>query len=122
MVVITDITEKRKVADLNHLNEYKDIVLASVTHDLKTPLNSIICQSETALASFDLSSIKQNVKIIERNSKMLIHQVYDILDYSYYLKNKKIRVSKQYFTLSELIQDVRDIFIQQAQIKNLNFE
>ena len=49
MLIINDISEKKRVNDLQKANEYKDTVLATVTHDLKTPLNSIVTQSELAL-------------------------------------------------------------------------
>jgi K+-sensing histidine kinase KdpD len=54
MLVLTETTEHQRVADLEHLNQYKDTVLASVTHDLKTPLNSMICQADMALACDDI--------------------------------------------------------------------
>lgn len=42
MLIMTDTSERKKILELRNINEYKDNVLASVSHDLKTPLNSIL--------------------------------------------------------------------------------
>ena len=86
MIVITDVSEKKKASELKKMNDFKDVVLASVSHDLKTPLNSMLTQVDLSLKCKEIGKMKQHILIVQKSGKMLIHQVYDILDYSYYMK------------------------------------
>lgn len=43
-MIIQDVTTDYNVEKLINENDYKDKVLATVTHDLKTPINGIISQ------------------------------------------------------------------------------
>ncbi len=42
LILMNDITQEVKLKRLEIMAEYKDNLLATVTHDLKTPLNSIM--------------------------------------------------------------------------------
>jgi signal transduction histidine kinase len=42
MLIFMDVSQKLKNKRLKELNEYKDHLLATVTHDLKTPLNGML--------------------------------------------------------------------------------
>jgi signal transduction histidine kinase len=42
MIALEDISEKVNNLELIELDKYKDNILATVTHDIKTPLNGMI--------------------------------------------------------------------------------
>jgi hypothetical protein len=42
MILMKDISRKIQIENLTKINKYKDNLLATVTHDIKTPLNSMI--------------------------------------------------------------------------------
>jgi len=48
MVLLTDISEKVINERLKELDQYKDEMLNTITHDLKTPLNGILCFLEAS--------------------------------------------------------------------------
>lgn len=54
MVVMTDVSQKVRAKRLKDLDSYKNELLATVTHDLKTPLNGMLSILEVAL---DLTNI-----------------------------------------------------------------
>jgi signal transduction histidine kinase len=49
MFLFSDITESIELNNLRELNIYKDRLFASVTHDIKTPLNNSISYLRLAL-------------------------------------------------------------------------
>ncbi len=44
---------------LNKLNDYKDVMLATITHDLRTPLNSILIMINLAQKSENIEEIRE---------------------------------------------------------------
>lgn len=42
MLIMNDISEKVRSQHLKEVNTYKDRLLATVSHDLKTPLNGMV--------------------------------------------------------------------------------
>lgn len=57
-------------------------MLASVTHDLKTPINGMIAQidsmDEEPQSNYDIEKIRKVLNIVKINIKMLLFLVYDI--------------------------------------------
>lgn len=71
------------------MNQYKDDILASVTHDLKTPLNAIDCYVQVTQMELQASpevnqneAVLENMKIIQKSSQLLQNLIMDILDFS----------------------------------------
>ncbi len=44
---------------LNKINEYKDAMLATIAHDLRTPLNSILIMINLSQKSNDIQEIRE---------------------------------------------------------------
>ena len=65
-----DKMKKKEIDDLKSANENKDLVLATVTHDLKTPVFTIGTQIKLALESKDLKQIHHHLGIAEKNISM----------------------------------------------------
>jgi len=51
MVIMDNISNQIYFNRLKEVDKYKDNLLASVTHDLKTPINCVISFSKNALIS-----------------------------------------------------------------------
>lgn len=63
----------------------QDTLLASVTHDLKTPLNGILVYSQLSdysLSAHDYEDVRNNLQIIQKNGILLQNLIMDILDFS----------------------------------------
>ena len=67
---------------------YKDEILAAMSHNLKTPLNSILLFSQTIKNKITNKKYKDQICEIERNSLLLLQMINDLLDYSN-IHNKK---------------------------------
>jgi signal transduction histidine kinase len=80
-------------------------VLAAITNDLKTPLHNLLTHLELAESSNDLAQIKLFADIAARSGQMLLHNVNDFIDYSYFIKNGLFNLCKRYFLLRHFIAD-----------------
>ncbi len=95
--------EKRKAVELTHV---KSQFLASMSHELKTPLNSIIGLTElTERDSSTLNKTRNRVRIVLRNSKKLLSMINNILEFSK-IESGKFEVNKQKFLISEFLGDI----------------
>lgn len=78
MVIMNDISEKMMNLRLKEGDKYKDEMLATVTHNLKTPLNSMILLINKLMRK---EKKNKELKIISQSCHMLLSMIMDILDY-----------------------------------------
>ena len=73
--------EKAARADAQAANQSKDEFLTVVSHELRSPLNSILGYARLLRTRpADASQVKQTVEIIERNGRMQLQLIEDLLD------------------------------------------
>ena len=72
-----------------------------------------------ALKSNNVQEIHFHIRIAEKNVIMLRYKVADILDYSHYLRHDHIRLQKSSFQVKNVMEDLNNIFIEQAEIKSV---
>lgn len=102
------------------LSKVKSDFLASMSHELKTPLISINGLSELLLKNLSLDgNVKERLKIIYRNGKKLLSLINNILEFSK-LDSGKIELKKETFFLADLIEEIYPNIEQLSQEKNLN--
>ncbi|WP_426246638.1 sensor histidine kinase [Nocardioides sp. LHG3406-4] len=83
--------ESRLVAELQELDRYKSELIATISHELKTPLTSIIGHVEL-LDEVELGAT--SVKAIARNAQRLDRLITNLLNYSS-LQEKRAHVRRQ---------------------------
>lgn len=74
-----NVSDKEKVKELQALDIYKDRVLGSVAHDIKSPLSCIITILECCPKSHAAS--KKAIQVALLNSKLLLSILNDFIDY-----------------------------------------
>lgn len=90
---------------------------------MKTPLNAIYLTVQNQLlekASHDESSQKK-LLFIKTNIAFLENLILDIQDYSL-VQNQKFLIQKQWFQISELRTEIKELFQQQSLDKKILFE
>lgn len=120
---ITNITEEKLLEEKLHHAEYetrqseleiqkvreadklKSAFLANMSHEIRTPLNAIIGFSNILAETDDKEEKEEFVKIINKNSDLLLHLITDILDFS------KIESGVLDYSLSDT--SLKDIFHEQ---------
>lgn len=114
-----DITEKKKSEIA------KDTFLATMSHEMRTPLTAVIGMTELLQETNLNEKQKELSRSIENGGNLLLTIINDVLDLSK-LSNEKLVISPKVSNLKEAIEDVIEILSIQAKQKNielvLNYE
>ncbi|WP_319759489.1 response regulator [Maridesulfovibrio sp.] len=90
---------RRAVADAEAANEAKSSFLATISHELRTPMNGILGLSEILLGSGLAAEQKEYVELIKGSATSLLRVLNDMLDYS--------KIEQRILDLKEGVFDVR---------------
>ena len=126
---ITDITElketerklKHYAEDLKRSNSAKDNFFSIIAHDLRNPFHTILGASELlAHYSSEMSSeeIKETAQNIYRAANNVYNLLVNLLEWSRF-QSGKIEVNKTQFNLCEIVNQVLELYSEQAERKKL---
>ena len=102
------------------LNRQKSRFLASVSHDIRTPLNSVIGFSELLEQSQLSEAQKEMVRCVKNSGSDLLALINDILDLSK-IEAGKFEIENAEFDIREVFNNAIKSIFPQAQKKGLNF-
>ena len=112
IAVIQDITEHVKLDNMQ-----KELV-ADVSHELKTPITSIMGYADTLLeGEYDKETQGKFLNVIATEARRMAKLVTDLLTLSRYDSNKK-KVQKELFDLGELVKKCQDKLAIEIKKKN----
>ncbi len=126
IVITTDITEKREMQIALHkakaaaeaATEAKSEFLAHMSHEIRTPMNAIIGLSHLA-AKGSLPPKQQDYLVkIQSSANTLMRIINDILDISK-IEAGKLEIETIPFKLSQMLNNIANIFFQRAEEKGL---
>ena len=119
-VVFNDNTNSKRLIELINLDRYKNQMLATVSHDLRTPLNGVIGMISTVLSNLQDREMKKNLIVAIRSANLLNFLINDILDFSQ-ISYKKLRLNVEKINLGELVSEIFNLMKMQAKKKQLDF-
>ena len=102
--------------ELITLDRYKNEMLASVSHDLRTPLNGVVGMMWSALPFLRGKEGKKNLMIGIRSANLLNFLINDILDFSL-MSHNKLRLNFERVDLFELVNEIISLIKTQAKKK-----
>lgn len=101
-----DNEEVYKIIDaLMEAERSKDDFLANVSHEIRTPVNTICGMSEMALREYDLDKLREEVFDIRDAGHNLMSLVSDILDFSQ-LQQGKMELEEEAYNITSTINDI----------------
>lgn len=99
VLTYTDITQRV------HAEQAKNQFLAKISHDIRTPINSLMGMAELLEQSALSEAQHKMVSTMVRSSRVLARLVDDILDLTR-LESGKLKLNEQYFDLRAVLDDV----------------
>lgn len=108
MVMIRDITNTHELERLKKIDEMKNQFVATISHELKTPVTAIKAYSETIIDSIgelDSETLKSFIETILEQTNHLERLINELTDFSR-LENEIFGLNKEKFDLVKLCQSV----------------
>jgi len=81
-------SERAARVELERAGRMKDEFLATLSHELRTPLNAILGWSQLIRRQGDRASLEQGLAVIERNARVQVQLIEDLLDMSRIISGK----------------------------------
>ncbi|MBL7849790.1 MAG: response regulator [Cyclobacteriaceae bacterium] len=114
-----DITDRKRMSEeLIEAQKTKDLFLANVSHEIRTPINGIV--GMTTLLSQDTSPAEQHayltaIRTAAENLKVIINDILDLAS----IESGKLQYERIDFSMSHLLQTLADTFAVQAAEKGV---
>ncbi|WP_134767819.1 PAS domain-containing protein [Nocardioides sp. 1609] len=119
--VTEDVTRaKQVVRQLEEANAAKTLFLANVSHEVRTPLASIIAATELLMESGLAPESERFVHVVHRSGQRLMRLVNDVLDFSR-LQAGQVVLRRLPFSVRAVVDDIADWAVSAAQSRSLAF-
>ena len=126
--IAQDVSERRRAEELRKQHEVaqqatrmKEQFIASVSHEMRTPMNAILGMSNLVLGTEMAQEQRGFVQSIKQSSEILLGIVNDILEIST-LQNGKIEFDRRPFDLQEVLNNLMNVMHYKINEKALQLE
>ncbi len=108
------------IDELKAVQSSKDDFLANVSHEIRTPINTICGMSELVLKEELPINIKNNVRDIDLAGRNLMTVVRDILDFSE-LQSGNMKLEEEAYNITSTINDIINMALARRHGKRIEF-
>ena len=114
-----DITEQKRIEEaLKENDRRKDQVLAHMSHEIRSPMTSILAYADILLSHLQNADDIECVKIIKQGGNHLLELIGDILDLSK-IGSGKLKINREIVSFPTLINEVHSLMEVRAKEKQL---
>ena len=121
MIILNETTNIFRISELMSLNNYKNQLLASVSHDLRTPLNGINGMLEISIEKTTDLEVLSHLNMAKTSTKFLNFLINDILDFSL-MSFKQMRLKLEKIDFFSILQEMQNLFEYQARSKKIELK
>lgn len=137
IAIVADVTARRQLeaarehalaseqaarAEAERSNHMKDEFLATLSHELRNPLNAILGWAEVLKRTPDVPpDIARGIDAIDRNSRVQSHLIADLLDFAG-IRFGKMRLERQHIDPGQALRAAVDVVSNQAQTKGVQLQ
>ena len=121
LLIFNDQSKAKRLMELINLDHYKNEMLATISHDLRTPLNGVVGMMWSVLPFVGGKEAKKNLMIGIRSADLLNFLINDILDFSQ-MSYKKFRLNFENVKVVELVNEIITLFKTQAKKKMIKIK
>ena len=112
--------QARMIRDLQAAERSKDDFLANISHEIRTPVNTICGMSEIVLREDITDKVREDVCSIQEAGRGLITVVLDVLDFSE-LQTGKMQLEEVEYNIMSTIHDVMNMSMSKCEKKEIEF-
>lgn len=102
-------------------NQAKSLFLATMSHEMRTPLTGVIGYSDLLLSEVSDEATREGLEVIRQSGGMLLGIINDILDYTR-IESGKVELSCQAFDLYQLVRETLTVHRLAADQKEIMLE
>ncbi len=118
--LIQDRSEIDEITNLKDLNQFNRRLICSFSHEIKTPINGALPNLEILKANIENEELKGLLDRSIGSLKILENSLDNIMAYNL-LQENQIFLSKNRFSLKDLLKEILVILVPMIKLKNLNF-
>jgi nitrogen-specific signal transduction histidine kinase len=104
LVIVKDIRHIKDLEEQVEFTNYKNLLVATASHEFRTPLNGILGML-TVLENYINEEGKYFLRVATNSSTFLLNLINDMLDFSQ-IESKKFRISKGPFEIRKMLYEV----------------
>ena len=105
---------KKAKAEAESLAKAKEMFVATVSHEMRTPVNAIYGLTEQMLQKTDSNEMIADLNVVHKSAEHLIALVNDTLDFSK-IESQKLKIEQIDFLPDEIIKEVHTLHKDSAQ-------
>ncbi len=110
---------KRAKAEAESLAKAKEMFVATVSHEMRTPVNAIFGLTEQLLQKQNPPEVTEDLKVVHSSARHLITLVNDTLDFSK-IESQKLKIEQVDFAPDEIFREIYTLHKHVAAAKSIN--
>jgi signal transduction histidine kinase len=120
-VILDDITFQETIIKLKVADNRKDKVIATISHELRTPMNAIMGIIQIMEKISVSEEVRKFIDLLTHNCELLKAIILSIFDLQIISAGKKLNMNPEWFSLNSLLQQIKGIYSYQCEQKSISF-